>query len=149
MQSDLSEYLQCGIKHLKLTHRKMKLRGHPVDAEATGALGRRAALWVAVVGVAALLELGGAWLVWGAVRGGRPLGFALLGAGLLLGYALIQTLQPAPFARVYAAYGGWFIMASVLWGWAVDGQRPERVDALGVLLCIAGASLIFLGPRSA
>ena len=45
-------------------------------------------------------------------------------------------------------YGGWFIMASVLWGWAVDGQRPERVDVLGVLLCIAGASLIFLGPRS-
>jgi len=70
------------------------------------------------------------------------------GAVILIIYGIIPTLQPAHFGRVYAAYGGMFIVLSLLWGWGVDGARPDRYDAIGALLCLIGMIVIMYAPRS-
>jgi hypothetical protein len=51
------------------------------------------------------------------------------------------------FSRIYAAYGGGFIALSLAWGWILDGQRPDRVDVLGGLLCLPGVGVIMHSPR--
>ncbi|WP_411101482.1 YnfA family protein [Streptomyces sp. cmx-4-9] len=98
--------------------------------------------------LAALLEIGGAWLVWQGVRGHR--GWAWAGAGALaLGlYGFVATLQPeGDFARVLAAYGGVFVAGSLVWGAVADGYRPDRWDIAGALVCLAGMALIMYAPR--
>ena len=98
--------------------------------------------------LAALLEIGGAWLMWQGLRADR--GWLWIGAGVLaLGaYGAVATLQPeAEFGRVLAAYGGVFVAGSLLWAMAVDGFRPDRSDVLGALVCLAGIGLIMYGPR--
>jgi small multidrug resistance family-3 protein len=99
--------------------------------------------------VAAVAEIGGAWLVWQGVREQR--GPAWIGAGLLaLGaYGFVATLQPdAHFGRVLAAYGGVFVVGSLAWGIALDGFRPDRYDLAGALLCLLGVAVIMYAPRS-
>jgi small multidrug resistance family-3 protein len=83
-----------------------------------------------VVGVlfilAGLCEIGGGYLVWGWVRDQKPILWALAGAGVLALYGLVAALQPIPeFGRVYAAYGGVFIVVALAWGIFVDGFRPD------------------------
>ena len=98
--------------------------------------------------LAALLEIGGAWLMWQGLRADR--GWLWIGAGVLaLGaYGAVATLQPeAEFGRILAAYGGVFVAGSLLWAMAVDGFRPDRSDVLGALVCLAGIGLIMYGPR--
>ena len=98
--------------------------------------------------LAALAEIGGAWLVWQGVRESR--GWIWIGAGVLaLGaYGFVATLQPdANFGRILAAYGGVFVAGSLLWGMAVDGFRPDRYDVAGALLCLVGVAVIMYGPR--
>lgn len=87
---------------------------------------------------AGLCEIGGGWLVWKAVRGGlgpsrywyksqKALVAAALGGVVLVGYGFLPTLQPPPtFGRLYAVYGGFFIILSYLWGWGVDKERPDK-----------------------
>lgn len=97
--------------------------------------------------LAALLEIGGAWLVWQGVREHR--GIAWIGAGVIaLGlYGFAATLQPnAQFGRVLAAYGGVFVAGSLLWGALVDGYRPDRFDVAGALVCLVGVGLIVYAP---
>jgi small multidrug resistance family-3 protein len=99
--------------------------------------------------VAALAEIGGAWLVWQGIREHR--GLAFVGAGLLaLGlYGLVATFQPDPhFGRTLAAYGGVFVAAFLAWGMAVDGFRPHRNDLAGTALCLAGVAVIMYAPRT-
>lgn len=72
---------------------------------------------------------------------------ALLGAVVLVLYRVIPTLQPANFGRVYAAYGGVFIVLSTLWGWQIDKIVPDRFDIMGGLLAIAGVVIIMYTPR--
>jgi small multidrug resistance family-3 protein len=98
--------------------------------------------------LAGLLEIGGGYLVWLTLREQRSAWLAVLGALALAGYGFVATLQPANFGRVYAAYGGVFIVLSLAWGWAVDGHRPDRWDYLGGALCVFGMALIMYGPRS-
>ncbi len=98
--------------------------------------------------LAGLLEIGGGYLVWLSVREGRSAWLAIAGAILLAAYGIVATFQPANFGRVYAAYGGVFIVLSLVWGWAVDGHRPDRWDYLGGALCVFGMALIMYGPRS-
>ena len=103
---------------------------------------------VALFVLAALAEIGGAWLVWQGVREQR--GLVFVGAGVLtLGaYGFIATLQPDPhFGRVLAAYGGVFVAGSLAWGIAVDGFRPDRFDYLGAAVCLVGVGLIMYAPR--
>lgn len=98
--------------------------------------------------LAGLCEIGGGYLVWLWLREGKPVGYALVGGLVLVLYGVIPTFQPAHFGRVYAAYGGMFIVLSLLWGWGMDGTRPDRFDALGALLCLAGLAVIMYTPRA-
>lgn len=98
--------------------------------------------------VAALFEIGGAWLVWQGVREQRGLVWA--GAGVIaLGlYGFVATLQPdAHFGRILAAYGGVFVAGSLLWGVVADGFRPDRWDLVGALVCLVGVLVIMYAPR--
>jgi small multidrug resistance family-3 protein len=99
--------------------------------------------------VAALFEIGGAWLVWQGVREHR--GWAWIGAGVIaLGlYGFVATLQPdANFGRILAAYGGVFVAGSLAWGMVVDGFRPDRFDVVGALVCLAGVGVIMYARRA-
>ncbi|MBV1938440.1 YnfA family protein [Streptomyces sp. BV286] len=99
--------------------------------------------------LAALLEIGGAWLVWQGVREQR--GRLWIGAGVMaLGaYGFVATLQSdANFGRVLAAYGGVFVAGSLAWGMVADGFRPDRWDVAGALICLAGMAVIMYAPRS-
>ena len=103
---------------------------------------------VVLFGVAALLEIGGAWLVWQGVREHR--GWAWIGAGALGAYGFVATLQPdANFGRILAAYGGVFVAGSLAWGMVADGFRPDRWDLAGALVCLVGVGLIMYAPRNA
>ena len=98
--------------------------------------------------LAAVAEIGGAWLVWQGVREHR--GVSWMGAGVVvLGvYGFVATLQPdAHFGRILAAYGGVFVAGSLAWGMAVDGFRPDRYDLVGAGICLVGVALIMYAPR--
>lgn len=98
--------------------------------------------------IAAIAEIGGAWLVWQAVRESRPWWFAGLGIMALAAYGFIAAQQPdAAFGRVLAAYGGVFIIGSLVWGFAFDGFRPTRWDVIGAAICLLGVIVIMAGPR--
>ncbi|RMH09993.1 MAG: YnfA family protein [Nitrospirae bacterium] len=98
--------------------------------------------------LAGLCEIGGGYLVWLWVREGKPLLYGIVGAFILVLYGLIPTFQSAHFGRVYAAYGGMFILLSLLWGWGIDGVQPDRFDLLGASLCLLGVGVIMYTPRS-
>jgi small multidrug resistance family-3 protein len=99
-------------------------------------------------GLAGLAEIGGGWLLWQWLRADRPWPWGLVGALVLVGYGVIPTLQADPhFGRVYAAYGGVFIVLSLLWGRLFDGFRADRWDILGAAICLLGVLVIFFGPR--
>lgn len=100
--------------------------------------------------LAAIAEIGGAWLVWQGVREHR--GLAWVGAGVVvLGiYGFVATLQPdAHFGRILAAYGGVFVAGSLAWGMVVDGFKPDRWDVAGALVCLVGVAIIMYAPRDA
>jgi small multidrug resistance family-3 protein len=101
-------------------------------------------LSLALYVLAGLAEIGGGWLIWAWLRESRPLG--MLGVLLFTGYGILQTLQPeANFGRVYAAYGGIFVLLSMLWGAVVERSSPDRFDWLGVLVMLVGAMIILWG----
>ncbi|MBI2081307.1 MAG: YnfA family protein [candidate division NC10 bacterium] len=97
--------------------------------------------------LAGLCEIGGGYLVWQWLRGMRGISWGIAGGAVLFLYGVIPTFQPAHFGRVYAAYGGIFVVLSLLWGWFLDGTRPDRFDLLGAGLCLAGVALIMWWPR--
>jgi small multidrug resistance family-3 protein len=103
---------------------------------------------IALFGLAALAEIGGAWLVWQGVREHRGLLWVLGGVLALSAYGFVATFQPDPhFGRILAAYGGVFVAGSLLWGVLLDGFRPDRWDLAGALVCLAGVGLIMYAPR--
>jgi small multidrug resistance family-3 protein len=100
--------------------------------------------------LAAVAEIGGAWLVWQGVREHR--GLLWVGAGVVaLGlYGFVATLQPeANFGRILAAYGGVFVAGSLAWAMVADGFRPDRFDYLGAAICLLGVVVIMYAPRAA
>jgi small multidrug resistance family-3 protein len=97
--------------------------------------------------LAGLCEIGGGYLVWLYLREGRSIWFALIGAVVLILYGVIPTFQPAHFGRVYAAYGGVFVILSILWGWKIDRISPDRYDLIGGLICVIGVFVIMYWPR--
>ncbi|GLC88830.1 YnfA family protein [Lysinibacillus piscis] len=98
--------------------------------------------------LAGLGEIGGGYLIWQWLREGKPMYWGVLGGLALALYGVIATFQTFPtFGRVYAAYGGVFIVLSILWGWGVDGKKPDTLDWLGAGVCLIGVLIILL-PRS-
>jgi small multidrug resistance family-3 protein len=100
--------------------------------------------------LAGLAEIGGGWLMWQWLREERPWPWGLVGALVLVTYGVIPTFQADPhFGRVYAAYGGVFVVLSLIWGRLFDGFQPDRWDLLGAAIVLLGVLVIFFGPRGA
>lgn len=98
--------------------------------------------------LAAVAEIGGAYLVWQGIREKR--GWLFVGAGVVaLGlYGFFATFQPSPhFGRILAAYGGVFVAGSLAWGIIFDGFRPDRYDTIGAGICLIGVAVIMYTPR--
>ncbi|GGT22564.1 YnfA family protein [Streptomyces antibioticus] len=103
---------------------------------------------VALFVLAALFEIGGAWLVWQGIREHK--GWIWIGAGVIaLGlYGVVATWQHDDnFGRILAAYGGIFVAGSIAWGMVADGYRPDRYDVIGALVCLVGMAVIMYAPR--
>ncbi len=97
--------------------------------------------------VAAIAEIGGAWLVWQGVREQR--GVAWVGAGIvsLAAYGFVATFQEDPnFGRVLVAHGGIFVAGSLAWGIVMDGFQPDRYDLIGAAICLVGVAVIMYAP---
>jgi small multidrug resistance family-3 protein len=98
--------------------------------------------------LAAVAEIGGAWLVWQGVREHRGLVWIGAGVAALGMYGFVATLQADPhFGRVLAAYGGVFVAGSLTWGVIVDGFRPDRFDIAGAAVALVGVGIIMYAPR--
>ncbi|MDG6103902.1 YnfA family protein [Dactylosporangium aurantiacum] len=99
--------------------------------------------------LAAVAEIGGAWLVWQGVREHRGLLWIGAGVAALGAYGFVATLQPdADFGRILAAYGGVFVAGSLGWAMAFDRFRPDRYDLAGAAICLLGVAVIMYAPRS-
>ncbi|GAB3647111.1 YnfA family protein [Glycomyces tarimensis] len=99
--------------------------------------------------LAALAEIGGAWLVWQGVREHRGILWIAAGIMALGAYGFVATFQPDPhFGRILAAYGGIFVAGSLAWGMVVDGFRPDRWDVIGASICLLGVAVIMYAPRA-
>jgi small multidrug resistance family-3 protein len=99
---------------------------------------------------AALLEIVGCFCFWAWLRLGKPIWLVLPGVASLIAFAWLLTLPQVAFAgRAYAAYGGVYVVASLVWLLAVERALPDRWDLLGAMLCIAGTLVILVGHRTA
>lgn len=97
--------------------------------------------------LAGLCEIGGGYLVWLWLRESMSWIFGVLGGFVLFLYGVVPTFQPSHFHRIYAAYGGVFVVMSILWGWLFEGIPPDRYDILGTVIAVAGVAIIFYMPR--
>ncbi len=105
---------------------------------------------VGLFGLAGLAEIGGGWLVWRWLRDGAGWAVGMVGALALVAYGVIPAIQREdPSGRVYAAYGGVFVVAALLWGWWLDGDRPDRRDIVAAVVVSLAVGILFFGPRAA
>jgi small multidrug resistance family-3 protein len=98
---------------------------------------------------AGIFEIGGGYFVWLWLRGGKGILYGVAGSIFLILYGIIPTLQPPneSFGRVYATYGGIFIVISILWGWQVDKVVPDKFDLIGGMIALIGVAIIMYYPR--
>lgn len=96
---------------------------------------------------AGLCEIGGGYLIWQWWRNGAHWGIGIMGAVVLILYGIVPTYQVEQFGRVYAAYGGWFVVLSILWDWGIDKTMPDVYDVVGGLICLVGVAVIMYAPR--
>ena len=97
--------------------------------------------------LAGLCEIAGGWMVWQWLRESRPWIWGLVGAIVLILYGIIPTFQAVHFGRVYAAYGGFFIVLSLLWGWVLDGNKPDQMDLICGAGSLLGVAMMMYWPR--
>ena len=97
---------------------------------------------------AGLFEIGGGYLVWQWLKEGKPLFWGILGGIILALYGIVATFQTSGFGRTYAAYGGIFVAMAMIWGWKVDGVKPDNYDFLGAFVAMIGVFIIMYAPRS-
>lgn len=97
--------------------------------------------------VAGICEIGGGYLIWLSIKEGKSFWFALAGSLILILYGFVATLQPSNFARVYATYGGFFIVLSLVWAYLFDRFVPDKYDLIGALIVLIGVSIIYYAPR--
>lgn len=99
--------------------------------------------------LAAFFEIAGCFAFWAWLRLGKSVLWTLPGLLSLVLFALVLTrIDSAAAGRVFAAYGGVYIAASLVWLWAVERQVPDRWDLTGAAICLVGAAIILLGPRA-
>ena len=98
--------------------------------------------------LAGFCEIGGGYLVWLWIREYNSWILGALGGFVLFLYGLVPTFQKAYFHRVYAAYGGIFIVMSLLWGLIFENKVPDTYDIIGAIIAICGIIIIFYYPRS-
>ena len=104
----------------------------------------RSTAWFLLAG---LCEIGGGYMIWKALRDNQPLWLGLLGGIVLALYGVLATFQASGFGRTYAAYGGVFVVMSLLWGWAIEKTKPDAYDVIGAIIVMAGTALIMYAPR--
>ncbi|UXS75933.1 YnfA family protein [Staphylococcus chromogenes] len=98
--------------------------------------------------LAGLCEIGGGYLIWLWLRNEQSVWLGLFGGLLLMAYGVVATFQSFPnFGRVYAAYGGVFIVLSLLWAYWIDHEPPDKFDVIGALICIVGVLVMVLPSR--
>jgi len=98
--------------------------------------------------LAGLCEIGGGYLIWLWLKEGKPIWYGIFGGLILIAYGVVATWQTADFGRVYATYGGIFIVMALIWAWKVDGFKPDRYDLLGALIALIGVCIIMYMPRA-
>jgi len=97
--------------------------------------------------LAGLCEIGGGYLVWLTIKEGKSFWYAAAGAIVLVLYGVVATLQTQQFARVYATYGGFFIVMSLLWAYRFDNYSPDKYDIIGASIALMGVCIIYYAPR--
>jgi small multidrug resistance family-3 protein len=96
---------------------------------------------------AALLEISGGYLIWRWLKNHQGKIIGLIGGLILFSYSVVMTLQPENFGKVYAAYGGIFVIFSLLWGYWIDKKKPDRFEIFGSIVVLIGISIMFYFPR--
>ncbi|MAS06905.1 MAG: hypothetical protein CL534_19775 [Ahrensia sp.] len=100
--------------------------------------------------LAALAEIAGCFAIWAWWRLGASVLWVVPGIASLAAFGwLLAQVEAVAAGRAFAAYGGIYIAASVLWMWSAEGQRPDRWDVLGTAVCLVGAAIILAAPRNA
>jgi small multidrug resistance family-3 protein len=97
--------------------------------------------------LAGLCEIGGGYLIWQWLKEDKPYWYGIVGGIILVAYGVVATWQTANFGRVYATYGGIFIVLALLWAWKVDNFKPDKYDILGAAIALIGACIIIYMPR--
>ena len=99
--------------------------------------------------LAGLCEIGGGYLIWLWLKESKPLYLGIIGAIILIAYGIVATWQTENFGRVYATYGGMFIVMALLWAWKIDGFKPDKFDIIGATVALIGVCIIIYAPRGA
>jgi small multidrug resistance family-3 protein len=102
---------------------------------------------ISIFVLAGFCEIGGGYLIWLWLKEGKPLWYGLLGAFVLALYGVVATLQTSNFGKVYATYGGFFIVLSLLWAYKFDKYSPTKYDIVGALIALLGVCIIYYSPR--
>jgi small multidrug resistance family-3 protein len=97
--------------------------------------------------LAGFCEIGGGYFVWLWLKEDKPLWYGLLGGFILAFYGVVATMQTSSFARVYATYGGFFIVMSLLWAMKFDRYTPDKYDIIGAIVALFGVCIIYYAPR--
>ena len=98
--------------------------------------------------LAGFCEIGGGYLIWLWLKEGKPVYYGFLGGIILVLYGTVATLQTSNFARVYATYGGFFIVMSLIWAYKMDNYVPDKYDVIGALVALIGVAIIYYTPRA-
>ena len=96
---------------------------------------------------ASLLEIGGGYLVWKWLRDHKGKILGVVGALILFSYGIVMTLQSENFGKVYATYGGIFVVSSIIWGYWIDKKKPDRFEIIGSIVVLIGVAVMFYFPR--
>jgi len=108
---------------------------------------QKIALTILFFFLAGLFEIGGGYLIWLWLRESYSWLIGMMGGFVLFLYGIVPTFQPSHFHRIYAAYGGVFIVMAMLWGWIFEGIGPDRFDIFGGVIALIGVGIIFYWPR--
>jgi small multidrug resistance family-3 protein len=97
--------------------------------------------------LAGLCEIGGGYLIWLWLRENMNWILGIVGGFVLFLYGIVPTFQSSHFHRIYAAYGGIFIVMALFWGWIFEAATPDLYDIMGAVIALVGVMIIFYMPR--